>query len=51
MDIGVTGGPMGYAARPVAAAHGHEEGFAITLLPRMEERNATDLPTNQLDVT
>ena len=51
MDNGVTGDPMGYAARPAAVAHGHEEGFAITLLPRMEERNATELPTNQLDVT
>ena len=51
MDNGVTGDPMGYAARPVAVVPGHEEGFAITLLPRMEERNATDLPTNQLDVT
>ena len=51
MDDGVTGDPMGYAARPAVVAHGHEEGFAITLLPRMEERNATELPTNQLDVT
>ena len=51
MAVGVTGEPMGNAVGPVAVVQGHEKGFAIALLPRMEEGHVLEVPTNQLDVT
>ena len=51
MAVGVTGEPMGYAVGPVAVVHGHEKGFAIALLPRMEDWHVLEMTNNQLDAT